>query len=344
MQRLLTRVERRLHKFVDLPQAVHPDPDRYGLAMVCIAKNEENYICEWIEFHRIVGVRHFYIYVNDRIEKMRDVLQKYIDMQLVTLIPWQNYTTALAPQTLAYAHALGNYGSQYRWMGFIDVDEFLFPVQHETLNAALAPFGHLSGISIPWHMFGTSGHETAPDGLVVENYTQCAPFPPRLLDHQLLQYKSIVDPCAVYAMKNSHWFYSVSGQRVSKNERGENLGTFSEHLPARACKDIFRLNHYFTRSKSEIKAKLMSGRADRPGAPEGAKIKRTRKLWQMVERELVEDTAIYRFLPRLKHAIGSNLTIVPTGENIIKNPMQNSSGNMTHIAANTNLPQESVEA
>ncbi len=29
-------------------------------------------------------------------------------------------------QTLAYAHAIMNFGADWRWMAFVDIDEFLF--------------------------------------------------------------------------------------------------------------------------------------------------------------------------------------------------------------------------
>jgi len=352
VQRFWTQIERKLHKFVELPELVEPDPGRFGLALVCIAKNEEKYIREWVEFHAIVGVRHFYIYVNDNPLRMQAVLQKYIDVGLVSLIPWQNLTTALAPQTLAYAHALANFGHQYRWMGFIDVDEFLFPMYHNTLDEALALFLDVPGVSIPWHMFGPSGHDTPPEGLVTENYTKRAPFPPRLIDYPLLQYKSIVDPCAVKSMKNSHWFYLPCGQRASVNEQGHRLSTVSEHFPSRAVSNLFRLNHYFTRSKQEIQAKLMSGRADRPGAPIGAKTKRTKKLWRLVEKQTVEDTAIFRFLPKLKSALGDNLSVVAEKrdyhnrrEQIARAPLHSGHRqNPLPVPAKSNYPEETVEA
>lgn len=69
------------------------------------------------------------------------------------------------------------------------------------------------------------------------------------------------------------------------------------HNPAiAACGDI-QLNHYFTRSREEIQKKILSGRADRPGAPRGAKARRTQKIWDLIEQNTVEDLKIQRFLP-----------------------------------------------
>lgn len=35
------------------------------LAIVAIAKNEAEYIREWVVFHKIIGVSHIYLYNND---------------------------------------------------------------------------------------------------------------------------------------------------------------------------------------------------------------------------------------------------------------------------------------
>ena len=42
---------------------------KYNVAICAIFKNEEPYIKEWIEFHKIVGVDHFYLYNNKLISK-----------------------------------------------------------------------------------------------------------------------------------------------------------------------------------------------------------------------------------------------------------------------------------
>lgn len=302
MDKIFTAIERRFSKFSTLPATPAAHPERYGLAMVCIAKNEERYLPEWIAFHQIVGVRHFYIYVNDRVEATQMAIQNFIGAGLATIIPWNSHSAYLSPQTLAYAHALANSGCDYRWMAFLDIDEFLFPVAYGTLLEALRPFRDLSGVSVPWYLFGTSGHATPPLGLIIEQYQSRAPFPPRAIDFQMLQYKSVVDPAAVSSMKNSHWFYLPDGTRAAFTEGRKKLNLLTEHLPSLLENKIFRLNHYFARSKAEIIAKMHGGRADRPGAPQGTRAKRvrTRRIWEMTEREPVHDTLILRFLPRLK--------------------------------------------
>jgi hypothetical protein len=58
-------------------------------------------------------------------------------------------------------------------MMLVDADEFIFPQNGCSLAAYLdsgicSPFR--SHISVPWNLFGTSGHTHQPEGLVLENY------------------------------------------------------------------------------------------------------------------------------------------------------------------------------
>ena len=95
---------------------------REGLAFVLIAKNEAQYIEEWINFHLKQGVSHFFIYDNESTDNFYDVLKPYIEADIVT------YHTIKGKyrQCDAYNMALAEYGRKFKYMGFIDCDEFVF--------------------------------------------------------------------------------------------------------------------------------------------------------------------------------------------------------------------------
>ena len=86
---------------------------RLKTALVCIAKNEENYIEEWVNYHLKLGFNNIFIYENN--------WRCNIKSSQVTLIPFDG----LAKQIEAYNHFLKNYKDDYDWVGFLDVDEFL---------------------------------------------------------------------------------------------------------------------------------------------------------------------------------------------------------------------------
>ena len=60
-----------------------------------------------------------------------------------------------------------------RWLGLIDVDEFILPVKADSIIQVLQFFANEPVvIRLSAAMFGTSGHIERPPGLVVASYTR----------------------------------------------------------------------------------------------------------------------------------------------------------------------------
>ena len=97
-------------------------PSREGLAFVLIAKNEASYIKEWLDFHIKQGVSHFIIYDNESTDNFREVLQPYIEAGIVIY----DIIRGKCRQIDAYNIALNKYRHRFKYMGFIDADEFVF--------------------------------------------------------------------------------------------------------------------------------------------------------------------------------------------------------------------------
>lgn len=271
-----------------------------GIAIAAMFKNEAPYIAEWLEFHLMVGVRHIYLYENGSTDDYRSAVAPYIRDGVVTLLPWRNFYDA-PQQTLAYYHAIGNFGMNYRWMAFIDLDEFMFPVNGNSLVETLKGLEHLPAISMPWFMYGHSGHDQKPDGLVVRNFTERAAFPPIASQYTLLKYKSIVNPRAVTHV-GIHTFATADEGNVLINDRGQIFPHHQLRVLEYATADYIRLNHYSTRSKQEFQAKLKRGRAGKFGKVD------MHALDQRVEqyhRHIEADTEIWRFVPELERRLAS---------------------------------------
>ena len=100
---------------------------KYQLAICSIFKNEGKYIQEWIEYHKLIGVEHFYLYDNDSTDDIT-VLQQYIDEGTLTL----NRISGVAMQMPAYNHFLNTYKEEVEWCAIIDLDEFIVPTEKAT--------------------------------------------------------------------------------------------------------------------------------------------------------------------------------------------------------------------
>src|SRR5438132_10410475 len=86
---------------------------KYNISICAIFKNEAPYLKEWIEFHRLVGIDHFYLYNLGSTDRYRDVLKDYVKQGIVSLIQWPDLSKnqsdeifALCVQIPAYENAI----------------------------------------------------------------------------------------------------------------------------------------------------------------------------------------------------------------------------------------------
>lgn len=141
---------------------------KYDVSICAIFKNEADYLKEWIEFHRIIGINHFYLYNNQSSDNYFDVLLPYINEGIVTLKDWPKPQSQMS----AYQDFMSNYKSDTKWVGFIDLDEYVVPNKFDNIYDFLKKFdNNRPAILIYWKCFGTSGFRTRNvTGLITEDF------------------------------------------------------------------------------------------------------------------------------------------------------------------------------
>ncbi|MBD3763748.1 MAG: glycosyltransferase family 2 protein [Rhodobacterales bacterium] len=272
-----------------------PWPGRSGLAVVLIVRNEERHIAEWARFHLLAGAAAFIVYDNGCTDGTLAALRAAVPADRLTVLPWDQKLRGngaeIHNQVLAYAHATRNFGGDFRWMTWIDVDEFLVPRGAPDLDAALAGLEACACISLPWHMFGRSGHMVPPPGGVVENYVRRHPDP-MTPARGLCNFKMIADPCRVTAIRVHS--IETDGQTASCNDRGERFALGARSSRAFYSADRIQLNHYYTRSDAELRAKIARG--PNLTTPDADHLRRVMRKVAAIEAGEVEDRAALDFL------------------------------------------------
>ena len=277
------------------------------LAISTIVRNEASDLDEWLEFHCMMGVEHFYIYNNGSTDGTAEKLQQSPHADRITVIDWANFLSGwegvAGPfgrmQRLAMLHSIANYGHLTEWMAFIDVDEFLYPAKADTLLDILAEYDDLESLSVYWNMFGTSNHLGRPDGLVTESYTwRCRR---RAGPHKnLCRVKTIVRPRAVRGVHNTHVLMLQNGYPESWTEKRVRIG-FADHRPRHFSDEVVRINHYYSKSTLEYYKR-------RQIPQEGVRrdFRKNDVLLNFINQHEVEDLAIQRFVPELKRRLAAH--------------------------------------
>lgn len=142
---------------------------RHKVSLCLIFKDEEPYLKEWIDYHILIGVDHFYLYNNNSSDRFMEVLSPYIAQGKVTLIDFpEKYA-----QVKAYRHCYETFHTETEWLGYIDADEYINLIKYDSLKDLLDKYKNFPSVYLNWRMFGTSGHlKENPDEFTIERYTQ----------------------------------------------------------------------------------------------------------------------------------------------------------------------------
>ena len=238
----------------------------YDLAVVAIFKDEARYLREWLDYHLLAGVEHFYLYDNGSTDNFAEMLAPYVAGNLVTL---KNFPGKMM-QYPAYDDALTKFRFQCRYMAFIDCDEFIFPKAGGSIadvaDEIFLRDPNVAALGINWQIFGSNGLQAADYSRgVLERFTRRAQsdWCEILSEDEMIgntSIKSIVNPRRVECFWSPHYaqpfrdFYSV-------NSNGAKTLHITSH-PVAADKIV--INHYHTKSLEEFAAKVKRGSACRP--------------------------------------------------------------------------------
>ena len=141
---------------------------KYYLSVCAIFKDESLSMREWIEYHHLIGVDHFYLYNNNSTDRSVEILQPYIERGLVTLINWKMPPPC---QAEAYNHCKEHFYDESNWIAFIDLDEYICPRRMMNMKEWLEPYESYPSLVIYWKMFGSAGQvEHDPNRLITEQY------------------------------------------------------------------------------------------------------------------------------------------------------------------------------
>lgn len=275
---------------LDIPTDKSSSKYKYDLAICAIFRDEAPYLKEWIEFHKLLGVQHFYLYNNRSSDNFQEVLKPYIFRNEVELIDWhyrhEDVSRWSPIQTSAYNDCINKVKTKVKWLAILDIDEFLFPVQSDNLVKFLKNYEDYAALGVNWQMFGTSNVSQISKGeLMIEKLCMKA-----LADHEEnIHIKSIVRPKHVSSCENPHFCFLNEGQVQVNANKEIFTGPFSPYITI----DKIRINHYWTRDEAFFNHIKIKRRMDWKEGMDGI-LNRKNKL------SIVEDHEILRFAKKLR--------------------------------------------
>jgi hypothetical protein len=217
------------------------ESDGIKVALVCIAKNEDNYIQEWVSYNKLIGFDDVFIYQND--------WRCSIDDPNVIKIEFDGK----ARQIEAYNDFIQNRSEGYDWVAFFDVDEFLVLKTHDNIKDFINDYSEFDSIGINWRLFGDNGLTNVDDG----NYS--------LLGRFKMAQKG-VNPNMKCITKLGNPGLRMVGMHgpdlINIVDTNKNVITgFNNQLNEGGDYEIAQINHYFCKTREEFNEKIARGRA-----------------------------------------------------------------------------------
>lgn len=220
---------------------------KYYLSVCAIFRNEARFLREWIEYHRLVGVQHFYLLNNLSKDDYEAVLNPYIEKGIVELFQWPYQAASQKEwneiQCRAYDELIKSKGYETFWLAIIDTDEFIVPIEKKNLRTFLKDYESYGGIGINWQLFGTAGVKRIPENkTLIGTLTKKAPE-----NFHLNQFvKSIIQPRMVKKITQPHYCkFKRPFFHVTENKR-----LFHSHsLTPVVSVNKIRINHYTYRDE-----------------------------------------------------------------------------------------------
>ncbi len=223
---------------------------RYRIAIQTIARWEERYLKEWIEYHLALGVERIFIYDNNDREGLDSFLQSVLPLNSysrVEVIPWREPMDF--QQLSALRDCVERHRGEIEWLLPIDVDEFL--VLEKPMSDFLSQFASASAVYLSWESFNANGLVRYEDRPVMERFKKTF----RCLDKG--QGKVMFRPIRLRRW-GIHWAELTGGRTVNSLNEEIRSQVGSESIYETAW-----IKHYFTKSLDEWNDKIRRGCADR---------------------------------------------------------------------------------
>jgi len=209
-----------------------------NVALVCMAKDEDNYVGEWLRYNLKLGFDRIFLY-QDRWRCVEEESR-------LTKVDCED--ASRGRQVSTYNHFVQNLSRGFTHAAFFDVDEFLVLKKHGDIHAFLEEYEDCQSLGINWIHFGDNGLKGVVDGdhSVVRRFTMRR----RSVSDGV---KNILKLDKGIGMSTHHPYC-----RWSSTDRTLHDGAGN----ADGKDDVAQLNHYYCRTQEEFLKYKVNNRID----------------------------------------------------------------------------------
>ena len=146
------------------------------IALCVIAKEENKYMREFVEFYKKMKVDRIFLYDNNELEgeRFEDVISDYIDSGFVNVT---NFRGLERPQHKSYKDCYQKNNESYDWLIYYDVDEFIYLKDFKDIKSFVEDkrFKNCERIQLNWVFYTDNNLLYYDSRNVLERFTEKEP-------------------------------------------------------------------------------------------------------------------------------------------------------------------------
>ena len=224
-----------------------------GMCICSICKLENLYIREFVEYHYLLGVNKIIIYDNNDIngEEIKKPLEYYIKKKYVDIIDVRGLSSIQIP---LYNYCYQNNKNIYDWIAFLDIDEYIYVKNNESLNNYIynKRFEKCELIFLNWLMYNDNDLIKYENKSLNERFKNPKSFYFQGKSFVRGGFNDLLIPSTIIPGINIHYFCNSKGSRIYPNNF---LNNIIEDEPKAFIK------HYYTKTVEEFCIKINKGNA-----------------------------------------------------------------------------------
>lgn len=128
------------------------------VVLVCIAKNEDFYLQEWINYNLKLGFDHIYIYMNN--------WRTDFEHPNITKIPFDGKSKQLE----CYNSFRKTHKGECDWVAYFDCDEFLSLKKHKNVKDLIEDYKYSNAICVNWVIFGSENKQKREGNSLLKSF------------------------------------------------------------------------------------------------------------------------------------------------------------------------------
>jgi len=207
------------------------------VVLVCIAKDEDNYVEEWLDYNHKLGFDEIIMYEND--------WECKVDRPFLNKIKFPG----AHKQMESYFHFLKFFRNDYDWVAFMDIDEFLVLKKHNNIKDFLTEYDNPHGVAVNWFMFGADGKVNRDEN-------------PNSLLKQFTKRQKDVDQLIKTILKSSSNGYMVLPHNPNTPLMDTNGKVFQGPWNPGGPTDVAQINHYHHKTFEDWLIRCNRGQSD----------------------------------------------------------------------------------